>query len=238
LQLLKTDHSNTIIQAFTDITDRVQSEQKIRTLASELTTAEQEERQNISQMLHDDLQQRIFAIKLQIATLQSGKQAVDFKQLLNSLDEAIAITRNLSMELSPAILQGEGLTEALVWLAAHVHEQYGLEVKVNANGVDTHFEDALRILLFQAVREALFNVVKHAGVLKASITLKPMDTYIRLIVSDEGDGFDERKLDDEPHKLSGLLHFQTRLNLMGCRLVIQSQPNHGTEVIIDIVPKR
>jgi len=246
LQLLKSDSANTIIQTFTDITDRVYNEQQIRALASELTEAEQAERQRISQILHDDLQQRIFAVKLQIASLQEAQQRgdlqavhVDFAQLNEWLDESISVTRNLSIDLSPAILRGEGLSDALDWLAIQMKEKYGLTVNIAANGVDTHFEDTLRILLFQAVREALFNIVKHAETMEAFVTLQyEEDQHIRLTIQDHGAGFDMQKHNGEVPTLGGLASIQQRLNLMGCRLQIVSKPNQGTQVVIDIFQNR
>lgn len=241
LQLLKTDNTNTIIQTFTDITDRVLAEKQIRSLASELTEAEQEERRRISGILHDDLQQRIFAIKMQVALLyevyrkgdpSSGQ--VDFEQLNQWFDEAINITRNLSIDLSPAILHGEGLADALTWLSSQMQEQYGLTVRLETNGVDTRFEDTLRILVFQAVREALFNVVKHADAREAFIILEKLDDHIRLTIRDGGKGFDTKEINAQSLRLGGLLNIRHRLNLMGCSLQIESQPGHGTQVLIDI----
>ena len=66
IQYLNVDDNETLISTFIDITDRVHAERKIRSLASDLTAAEQEERNRISQILHDDLQQRIFAVKVHL----------------------------------------------------------------------------------------------------------------------------------------------------------------------------
>ena len=168
MQYISLEEVDAVIVTYIDITQRVRADREIRLLASDLTVAEQEERRRISQILHDDVQQRIFAVKMQTSILRDAydqehlrSAKVDFDQLDELLDQSITITRNLSIDLSPAVL-GEGLADALVWLAAHMHDQYGLEVSIHPNGIATRFEDTLRILLFQAVREALFNVVKHA----------------------------------------------------------------------------
>jgi two-component system CheB/CheR fusion protein len=242
VQYLRIDHTDALITAFIDITDRVRAEQQIRSLAYHLTTAEQEERQRISQILHDDLQQRIFAIKLQVSTLydefQKGNvesSRADFAQLQESLDESISITRNLSIDLSPAILKGDGLTDALVWLSAQMEKQYGLKVALNSNGIVGRFDAALRILLFQAVREILFNIVKHANTLEANILMERVDGRTRITVSDGGMGFDAQAILEGSKTAGGLLNLQHRLNLMGCSLQVKSQPNiNGTQVIIDV----
>jgi signal transduction histidine kinase len=232
------DHTDTVISTFIDITERVRAERQVRSLASDLTAAEQEERKRISQILHDDLQQRIFAVKVQLSTFYDALQRedsqsaqLDMSQLQTLLDESISITRNLSIDLSPAILQGDSLVDALNWLSNQMREQYGLNVDVESNGVSTRFEDTLRILLFQAVREALFNVVKHAGTLNAAVSFENADGQIRLTIHDEGAGFEA---DATPNGQGGLLNVRHRLGLMGCQMQISSSPGKGTRVMIDI----
>jgi signal transduction histidine kinase len=242
IQLINLDGTQALLLAFIDITERVKAEQQIRSLAYDLTKAEQEERRRLSQILHDDLQQRIFAVKMQLLTLSDAYQKndlrsaeVDFAQLQEWLDDSIAMTRNLSIDLSPAILQGDGLTDALVWLAAQMENQYGLKVTIESNGITARYEDTLRILLFQAVREVLFNVVKHADTLRAKIRMERAHGHTRLIVSDGGIGFDAESILDGSKTAGGLLNLQHRLNLMGCNLQVNSKPNgQGTQVIIDI----
>ncbi len=238
------DNSETLISTFTDITERVRAEQQIRSLASDLTTAEQAERKRISQILHDDLQQRIFAVKVQLASFlhayernDPGAAMLDIRQLQAQLDESIAITRNLSIDLSPAILQGDSLVDVLTWLSNQMREQYGMNIVVDANGVSTRFDDTLRILLFQAAREALFNVVKHAGTLNAVILFDKPGDRIRLTISDEGSGFDVERAMNDPISLGGLTNIRHRLKLVGCQMEISSQPGSGTKVTIHI-PKQ
>jgi signal transduction histidine kinase len=149
------------------------------------------------------------------------------------LDESISLTRNLSIDLSPAILQGEGLSDALTWLAAQMQEQYGLDVSIETNGVSTRFEDTLRILLFQAVREALFNVRKHAETLHAAVTVQQVDSLIHITISDDGIGFPPSTIDIK-NGMGGLAHIQRRINLMGCHLHVEAQPNSGARVIIQV----
>ncbi len=238
VQYLKVENTDTLISTFIDITERVRAERQIRSLASDLTAAEQQERKRLSLILHDDLQQRIFAVKLQLSTFNDaykrGDQKsiqIDLDQMQEMLDELIAITRNLSIDLSPAILQGDSLVDALTWLSNQMKEQYGLNISVELNGISTRFEDTLRILLFQAVREALFNVVKHAGTLNAVVSFAPADDSIRLTITDKGAGFD---MDAETNGQGGLLNVRHRLSLMGCQMQIASDPGQGTQVLIDI----
>lgn len=239
---LTTDGTSGISIIATDITERIQAEEKIRSLASKLAMAEQEERHRISQILHDDLQQLLFAIKAQLSFLRDASEKhpvalasqMDLDQIQASLSEAIAITRNLSIDLSPIVLQGEGLTEAIVWLSSQMKEQYGLQVTLKAKEDFPSLDNHMRVLLFQAVRELLFNIVKHAGSLEATITLDQADGRGRIIVSDGGKGFDAEAILKDPNTAHGLLMLQDRLGLIGGDIEVTSKEGEGTRVEIEI----
>jgi PAS domain S-box-containing protein len=245
MQHISLENTDMMLLALIDFTERSMAEQQIRSLASALTVAEQEERHRISQILHDDLQQRIFAVKMQTSMLhESYKQGnlesveVDFDQLEDMLNKSIAITRNLSTELSPAVLQGEGLADALIWLSAQMHDQYGLQVSIHTNHISTRFDDTVRILLFQAVRESLFNVVKHAETNRATIVITEANGEIQIRVSDKGRGFQMDRNSNQAQATGGLVNIRHRLILMGCDLTVESQPGKETQVVIHVPAKQ
>jgi PAS domain S-box-containing protein len=238
LQILNIDDTDALMLAFSDITDRVLAERQVRKTATNMSATEQMERQRISQILHDDLQQNIFAVKMQLSFLaeaikQNNLEAanVDLGQLDQWLADAIATTRQLSIDLSPPVLHGEGLTEALLWLASQMKTQYSLDVTIEPNDTQVAFEDDLRSLLFQSVRELLFNVVKHSGTLAAHVVLEQMDGHVNIIVSDKGKGFDMQTMTE--NRLDGLKRMRDRLFLLGCNLVVESEPGKGTRITIE-----
>lgn len=225
----------------TDVTERIHAEQKIRSLASALTKAEQVEQHRISQILHDDLQQRLFAIKAQLSMLESVKEGNGspamlpaLQQIQNELSKSIALTRSLSIDISPAILHGEGLADAILWLASQMQEQFDLEIEVKTEQAILPLEDHMRVLLFRAVRELLFNIVKHAHTTRASITLGQEDGSIHIKVSDTGKGFEVGKVMADSKTVHGLLTVQDRLSLMGGKMEITSKPGQGTVVKIEV----
>lgn len=225
----------------TDITERVQAEEKIRTLASQLSVAEREERQRISQILHDDLQQSLFAIKAQLTFLISNSEQNqispalkdELKHIQRWLSDAIGITRSLSIDLSPIVLQGEGLAEGILWLASQMKAQHGLEVHVDTQASLEHFDYQMRLMLFQSVRELLFNIVKHAGASEARISLEQVNGKGRITISDTGKGFDVGAVMNDPKSAHGLLIIQDRLSLMRCNMELASEPGTGTRVVIE-----
>jgi signal transduction histidine kinase len=131
------------------------------------------------------------------------------------------------------VLQGDGINEAIEWLSARMKEQYGLQLDEDVKDQLQHLPAHLRVTVFQAVREALFNVVKHSGVLKAHITLEKFDGRGRVTIRDTGHGFDSQAVMANPQAAHGLMIVRDRLNLMGGKLDVQSLPGNGTQVQID-----
>ena len=227
------------IAAIRDVTKRIETERRIRRLATLLSEAEQKERQRISQLLHDDLQQRLFAVKVQLTMLQDAYTPGTWEalgtaltEIEEELQESIAVTRNLSVEFSPIALQEEDLAGALTVLSAQMQKQYALNVLLTTNDIKTSYDNRLSGLLYQVVRELLFNVVKHAETLQATVTLEQADDQIRITVSDAGKGFDPTVVLSDPGVVHGLLNIRHRLDLIGCQMEITSQPGGGTQVVI------
>lgn len=244
---------------FRDITDRKQAEEalrqmnesleeqveerthQVRDLVTQLTTSEQAERHRISQLLHDDLQQRLYGMQFQLKFLHDalgespgGEDRQEAMKSIAELDRellrTIQETRNLSVELSPLVLEGEGLIEAVGWLAAKMERQYGLTVHIQATDDVPVPETGLRVLLFQNVRELLFNIVKHARVQEAVVSLSRTEHQIRIEVCDRGVGFDVDAFLSDPMNTHGLLQSLRRLELVGGHMEITSDPQKGTRV--------
>ena len=224
----------------TNISERMESERQIRSLASKLSIAEQEERHRISQILHDDLQQRLFALKAQLGLLNQADEkpgslsmSETVTQLRDWLSQAINITRNLSIDLGPIVLQGEGLVESLKWLGLQMKSQYGLEVTQQESGEFQNIDTNIRVLLFQTVREILFNIVKHADTSQAEVILERVNDRAHITVRDAGKGFDAEGVLNDANS-HGLLVIQDRLALVGGSMTVTSQPGAGTQVVIEV----
>jgi signal transduction histidine kinase len=213
--------------------------QKINELALTLTLAEQRERQQLAQVLHDDLQQVLFGLQLNVAVLERqvpslSPEAIqrELKHAQDIIGESIAATRRLTMDLSPPGKAGEGLRASIGWLANHVRERFRLEVEVHADQDLPEPRHEMRLLICQLVRELLFNVVKHAGTGKAGVTADEEDGYVRVVVEDDGAGFDLATL--EKASGLGLPSVRDRLELVGGRLEVASAVGRGTRVTITV----
>jgi PAS domain S-box-containing protein len=207
-------------------------------LASDLTLAEQHAREQLAKTLHDGLQQLLVsaAMNLDRRSERDARAGAGTDETLvqarTHLDAAIAAARHLSFELFPPALHGSGLPAALGWLADRTRNQYGIAVDVTANPAANSERKDVRTLLFESVRELLFNAVKHAHVDRVAVelALDPGD-LLCITVADKGIGFDPAKLTDRAVNGDGgwgLFSIRERLTLLGGRFDIDSAPGRGT----------
>src|SRR5262245_34529565 len=139
--------------------------------------------------------------------------------------------RTLSLNLFPPMLHIGGLPAALAWLAERTREQYRVVVNVTADPMANPDASDIRILLFEAVRELLFNAVKHARVDQVDVNLaRGAGDTIHIEVSDDGVGFDPNSTlhdKDQPQTGLGLFSIRERLALLGGHVEVHSAPGHG-----------
>ena len=154
------------------------------------------------------------------------------QEVYDWLGEAIQTTRQLTVDLSPPILKNEGLTEALHWLVTQMAVVNGLQVALQVEQPCQIIDEDMRVLLFQIVRELLFNVVKHAEVNQATLELTEEGGECVIKVSDAGRGFDVTAAATKAEKGFGLFSVHERLKLFNGRMDIQSAPGQGTQVTV------
>jgi len=210
--------------------------EELRALAAELARTEEREQRRLAQWLHDDLQQLLVATKMQVALTQSAVQEPGLRELLEKacrlIDESIGQSRSLTAELTPPVLYQSGLLPGLKQLAHWVEEKHRLRVRVEATTDVTPENQETAVVLFSATRELLFNVVKHAGVSEALVTLSENDKRLQLTVEDQGVGFDPVAIRDGRTDGFGLLSVRERLRSIGGEVQFKSAPGQGTCVTL------
>jgi PAS domain S-box-containing protein len=215
---------------------------QLRRLASQLTVAEQSARRQLAKTLHDGLQQLLFSAAITLDEAMKTNSRDDQIELLQraraDVKEAVEAARTLSVNLFPPVLHVGGLPAALSWLAKRTQEHYGVVVNVIADPQANPDASDVRILLFEAVRELLFNAVKHSGIDQVEVQLAVgPDDNIHIQVSDDGVGFDpSATLHDrnQPQAGLGLFSIRERLGLLGGRLDIQSAPGRGSRFTLTL----
>ena len=207
---------------------------RLRALAAELTHAEYKERRRIADVLHEDLQQCLVAIRYGVdgpREREKGSAARNAKWVLDQLDRSIELTRCLTTRICPPALYELGLKAALEWLATDMKARSGLAVSISGKDPSNLADDDMRAFAFWAVSELLTNVVKHAAV-KAVLVRMRGERRKRMIIEvvDEGRGFDPTQQAQATQ--FGLFSIRERAEALGGLLEVTSRPGKGTRVAL------
>ena len=231
--------SETLLKESADTSSR--RADTLRDLTVQLAEVEQRERRRLATILHDHVQQLLVAARMRVELVRQESQTEDadaqLREALEILDESVEAARSLSVELSPPLLHEHGLPAALAWLAAKFEKQHQLRIDVEAEDDLNPSSEELRDLLYQAARELLLNVVKHAKTDHARIMLTQRERRLTLVVEDKGAGFrpTERSIEQSSF---GLFYVRERVEGIGGVLSIESSPGRGTRVAIAIPEAR
>jgi signal transduction histidine kinase len=217
---------------------------QLRRLASALTLAEQRASERLALRLHGNLQQLLASGQSTLDLLvrrvahRAESETPLFDLLKRSLDEAVAETRALAREVFPQRLHNDGLAEGLRWQAGWFREKLGLNVDLTWDPAADPDRRDVRALLFESVRELLFNAAKHGHVQRVNVRLGlAEDDQIQIVVADEGVGFDPTLAfgpRDEQKTGLGLFSISERIALIGGRLDVQSAPGAGARFTIQV----
>ncbi len=217
----------------------VQSQDRLRALATELNLAEQRERKRLACELHDYLAQLLVLCRLNLGQVRraglppKGEETV--RETEEVLNQALNYSRTLMAELSPPVLQEHGLAAGLKWLGEQMQCR-GLTVTVDAGEVfDLSLPEDSAVLLFQSVRELLMNALKHAESKAVAVRLEQGESRLRIEVCDDGVGFDlaaaAAAASNTASAMSskfGLFSIRERMTALGGRFDLQSTPGQGT----------
>jgi PAS domain S-box-containing protein len=228
-----------------DITIRKEAEEKLmlyqqqlRSLASELSLAEERLRRRIAAELHDHIAQNLAISKIKLESL-TGDAEPDLVKSLNEVNglisQTIEATRSLTFEISPPVLYELGFEAAVNWLAKQTRKRFGLEVEFADDGKPKPLNTDIRVLLFQAVRELLVNIVKHARAKKAKVFICRIQKAIQITVEDNGVGFDVEAISavKDPAKGGfGLFNIRERLDQIGGSVIINARAGKGTRITL------
>ncbi|MFP4143763.1 MAG: PAS domain S-box protein [Phycisphaeraceae bacterium] len=207
---------------------------RLRNLAHELAAAEHRERKRLAALLHDELQQFLVAAKMRLVGVRSSEDtelAASLSGVGEMIDRAADASRDLTRQLRPPVLYEDGLVPALRWLAGELEELHGLRVETDAEEAELPLNDDVKALLFESIRELLFNVVKHAGVDQAAVRVGQRDGELEITVEDHGVGFDLGALERSSAEQGlGLFSIRERLAALGGALSAASSPDTGTRI--------
>jgi len=227
-----------------DITERKQAEENLarstertKSLSRRLLRAQEDECRRIARELHDEMGQAPTSLRTNIreAITDRPRAGERLEESLAIVDECLRQVRGMAMDLRPSILDDLGLLVALLWYASRHAERNGLKYLVVTEPDEIHADPEIETACFRIAQEALTNVARHAEATRFVIELTQHSRGLQLIVRDDGIGFDpEAALQAGSRGASfGLVGMRERVELIGGRLSVISEPGKGTEVQVE-----
>ncbi len=215
-----------------DVTDRKRAEDTAREVSGRLITAQEDERKRIARDLHDDLNQQLAILSIQIELLagqhpgnllQTGLEEIG--ERINNLSSSV---RQLSYRLHPAKIDQLGLVTAGRRLCEEMAHQAGIQINFRHHGIPRDIDPNLSLCLYRVLQEGLQNCIRHSQAREACAELKIEANQICLTISDAGKGFDLTKVSREGGL--GLISMRERLRQERGTFKLDSSPGQGTRV--------
>jgi len=236
------DHGRTTAQmAITDITTKTQefeamerSQKRMKALSTELVHAREEERRRIARELHDDLGQRLSALKMELAslvpTLRRRAQDERIVSLIGMVDETVESVRRMATELRPLMLDDLGLVPAIETLVRESERRMGIVIALDMDERLHAVNEPVAIATYRIVQEALTNVFRHAQATFAKVDIHVNDKTLRISVQDDGHGFSEQSIGKDGSQ--GLRGMRERAHLLGGQIQITPSELGGGAVTV------
>jgi signal transduction histidine kinase len=214
---------------------RKRSENKLRALSSRLVNVQEEERRSVALELHDQIGQQLTGLKLMIS--QAGRTHGDKKQqVINeaqvAVSDLIVKVREMSLNLRPSMLDDLGLLPSLVWMFDQSQTNSRISIEFRHSGLDQTLPKDVILAAYRIIQEALTNIMRYAGVDKASVNVWNDGKILHIRVEDKGKGFNYINITGSSSV--GLLGIRERALLLGGNLAIESAPGVGTIVLAEL----
>jgi len=214
-----------------------QTGEEMRKLSVQLRQAQEEERRTISRELHDEVGQKLTALRMELGVFERLRTAphAEFNTALADAktlaEQSLRMIRDIAAGLRPSVLDDLGLGPALQRQAREFSKRTSVPVSVSVEGEFTQLDDRQRIYVYRIVQEALTNCAKHAHARWIAISLVDGSLQTELTVRDDGVGFDRVAA---PHHGLGLIGIEERVREIGGEVIIHSAPGHGTTIHVRI----
>ena len=213
-------------------------QEQLRSVASELSLTEEQERRRLATDLHDHVGQILALAQIKLGAIRESAASTHLVEPMDEvrrlIEQTIQYTRSLSFELSPPILYDLGFEAAMEWLAELIQAQHGIMVKVQTDRLPKSMNDEIRVILFQATRELLVNVAKHANAKNIRVFITREDAFLQVKIEDDGLGMGISAVADHSPSGFGFFSIRERLKYLGGHLEVVSEPGWGTRVTLQV----
>jgi two-component system sensor histidine kinase UhpB len=243
IRIKSDDEIKRLADSFNQMAKRLLENMRLeRKYLSQIIEAQENERKRISRELHDEIGQALTAIKFDLELMERDLPAT-FPIIRERLGEAkslshqtLAAMRKLSMDLRPTMLDDVGLIPTLRWYIQNFSNRLNISSNFQAIGLEEKLPSQIETAFYRIIQEALNNIAKHAGATRVEISLERKDSILSASVTDNGRGFDLDKV-MRPESLErsfGILGMQERVSLLGGKMDIQTKPDFGTYIYIEV----
>jgi PAS domain S-box-containing protein len=217
-----------------DVTERKMAEEALASLSGRLIDAQEEERKRIAREIHDDYNQRLAMLAMEVEELadQVGDSPVEagpiFHQIWNQIGELGSDLHSLSHRLHSSTLESLGLVAGMKAFCEEFAEQQEIQVDFAHENVPRGIPADAALCLFRVTQEGLRNIKRHSGANKAEVRLEASEKKLHLSITDQGRGFVVNK--HSPRDGIGIRSMEERLRSLGGQLEISSRPMEGTRI--------
>jgi PAS domain S-box-containing protein len=217
-----------------DITRRKQMEEALSKMSRKLIESQEQERARIGRELHDDINQRLAMLSLELEQLQENPSEVRSRvqALRQQTTELSNDVQALSHELHSSKLEYLGAIGGMKSWCNEFGERQGIQIEVKTPEAKISLPPEVGLCLFRVLQEALHNATKYSGVKRIEVQLREDSGEIHLIIRDSGKGFDlETAMQGRG---LGLTSMRERVRLVNGTIEIQSKPGGGTTIHVRV----
>lgn len=218
-----------------------QYQASLRELSNRIQKLQEEEKQKLSRELHDSFGQKLTSIKLNLELLKNtnpvaGGNEEIVNDILSLVENSMLEVREISYRLKPRILDDFGLVPSLKALCNDISKKSGINGIFQAHKLEQRLNPDLETGLYRITQEALNNMVKHSKAKEFSVQLVRHPDVLRLMIEDDGIGFDPQKIKSDPAKINhlGLVNMSERVLSFNGKFMLDSHQGGGTEIIVEI----
>jgi signal transduction histidine kinase len=222
------------VVAFIDVTERKRTEEALSGMNRRLMEAQEQERTRIARELHDDINQRLALLAVQLGIIQQSPSLEDsevssrMNELRQDISEISIDLQALSHRLHSSKLEYLGAVAAMKSWCQEFGERQKMEIEFKSHDVPGPLPSDVSLCLFRVLQEAMHNASKHSGVRHIEVELRGSRGEIHLLVQDSGAGFDVEEATKGPG--IGLSSMRERVKMINGAITIRSQPKGGTTV--------
>lgn len=220
-----------------DVSERKRAEEALKDLGGRLIAAQEEERRRVARELHDDFNQRLALLSVELEQLGQRIEKPlglrrDIKRLQTQAQEIAAEIHRLSYKLHPSKLDHLGLAAAVKSLCAEITKSGKVKVDFHQTGFPAQLDADITLCVFRIAQEGLRNCVKHSAADSARVVLTRTRNAVRLMVSDNGCGFNTKT--ELMEKGLGFISMKERLHVLGGEMNVYSKPLRGTRIEVSV----